>query len=799
MKKQPLKLLLLGLLCSLLLPSVHAQTVAEPARVIIVFDASGSMAGEVEGRAKIDIAKEVVSGIVSGIAPEVELGLMAYGHRRKGDCEDIELLVPPAAATSVRILSAISKLKPIGKTPLTASVIQAAGFLKYTESKASVILVSDGEETCDMDPCAAALELEATGIDFTCHVVGFDIKSGQSSGLECLAKQTGGLYLSANNADSLTNALQEAVKQVMKPSSILVVEPKLASGGEIIDGVSFQVRTPQGAELASGSGGRWSVELEEAGQFVVTAERDGKKVKIEAEVGSGKTATYEVIFTETGLKAVAYEKEGGVAFASGVAWTLLGVANSSGERTQVAFSYDGKPFLRVDPGTYLLRAERGSAVAEKEVTVGEGAPLEVNLILGSGSLKLSATAKVGEPALTKDLAWDILGPPDAEGDRKSVAISYDANPTLTIPAGKYLVRVSFGDATGQAEVEVKAGEQTEVVISLESGKIKAAASMEAGGTPLETDLAWEVLGEADAEGNRKSVAISYDAQPTLSLPAGTYLLTVAHGSARANREVTVVAGETIDVALTLGAGSLRLSARSAAGAPTLSEDLAWNVFGETDSEGNRADVAFSYDANPTLSIPAGTYLVRVTWGEVKVEQEVIMESGKLKELDLILSAGTIKANAIMGEGGSPVTGSLAWNLLTTEDPEGNRKDAGFSYENEPRFRNPAGKYLLKLVRGSAMAEVEVAVTPNKETSVTVNLNAGVLKVKSSGEGLWTIFGVPENGEGELKDLGFSYESEATFYVPAGKIIVRREQGEKKVEQEVEIAANKLIEITLQAK
>ena len=214
MKKQPLKLLLLGLLCSLLLPSVHAQTVAEPARVIIVFDASGSMAGEVEGRAKIDIAKEVVSGIVSGIAPEVELGLMAYGHRRKGDCEDIELLVPPAAATSVRILSAISKLKPIGKTPLTASVIQAAGFLKYTESKASVILVSDGEETCDMDPCAAALELEATGIDFTCHVVGFDIKSGQSSGLECLAKQTGGLYLSANNADSLTNALQEAVKQV---------------------------------------------------------------------------------------------------------------------------------------------------------------------------------------------------------------------------------------------------------------------------------------------------------------------------------------------------------------------------------------------------------------------------------------------------------------------------------------------------------------------------------------------------------------------------------------------------------
>jgi Ca-activated chloride channel family protein len=777
----------------------RAQQTGEPARVIIVFDASGSMAGQVEGRAKIDVAKEVVSGIVEGIAPEVELGLMAYGHRRKGDCDDIELLVSPAPGSSGEVLAAIMKLNPIGKTPLTAAVLQAASHLKYIESKASVILVSDGEETCDMDPCLAAMELEAAGLDFTCHVVGFDIKAGETAGLECLAKKTGGLYLSANNADTLTNALQEAVKQVMKPSTIIVAEPRLASGGPIIEGVNFRLTTAAGEEVAAGNGGRWSHELAAEGQFIIVAEREGKEVKVEAKAIAGQTTTYEVVFAATGVKAVAYDKEGGVAFESGVAWTLYGPADAGGQREQVAFSYDGRPFLRVDPGSYLLRAETGSAVAERELTVAEGAPLEVSVILGSGTLKLAATVKTGEAPLTKDLAWDILSPADAEGDRKSVSISYDAQPNLTIPAGKYLARVKHGDAVGQAEVEIKAGEVTEVLISLESGRIVATAAMEEGGAAIESDLAWYIFGEADLEGKREDITFSYDARPEFSLPSGTYTIEVRHGSAKASREVTVVAGESVKVDLTLGAGKVRLVARPAAGAKPFEADLVWNLFGEADLEGNREDVAYSYESNPTLSVPAGTYLLKVVWGEARAEREVVVESGKLADIEMVLNAGTVKANAVMGEGGQPVSGNLAWTLFTEADAEGNRADAGFSYNDEADFRNAAGRYLLKLTRGSATAEQVVEVTPNKMTKVTLNLNAGILKVSARGEGMWTILGVPANGEDEMTDLGFSYDKEATFYLPAGKVIVRRSHNDDKADKEIEIGINKSHEVSLEAK
>lgn len=67
---------------------------------------------------------------------------------------DIELLVPPAAASVPGIFSAANGLKPKGKTPLSAAVIQAAETLKYTEEKAAVIFIADGLETCDQDPCA---------------------------------------------------------------------------------------------------------------------------------------------------------------------------------------------------------------------------------------------------------------------------------------------------------------------------------------------------------------------------------------------------------------------------------------------------------------------------------------------------------------------------------------------------------------------------------------------------------------------------------------------------------------------
>ncbi len=180
-------------------------------QTLIILDASGSMWGKVEGKAKIDIAKEVVKKTVANFK-DMELGLMAYGHRRKGDCKDIEILTTPTKNNGESISRMVDKISPKGMTPMGNSVLMAAESLKYTEQKATIILVSDGIETCDVDLCELGKKLEEAGVDFTAHVIGFDMTEEQTAGLKCLAAETGGTFTSAKNAKDLDEALKKTVE-----------------------------------------------------------------------------------------------------------------------------------------------------------------------------------------------------------------------------------------------------------------------------------------------------------------------------------------------------------------------------------------------------------------------------------------------------------------------------------------------------------------------------------------------------------------------------------------------------------
>jgi Ca-activated chloride channel family protein len=181
-------------LAAVLLPLMLATGAAAAERAIIVLDASGSMWGEINGAAKMTIARDTLRSVLGKLPDTLELGLIAYGHRDKGRCDDIELLVPPATGTGAAIAEAAAALSPKGKTPISEAVKRAAEGLRYTEEKATVILITDGIETCDADPCAVATALEQAGVDLTVHVVGFGLSSEEGAKVACLAENTGGTY-----------------------------------------------------------------------------------------------------------------------------------------------------------------------------------------------------------------------------------------------------------------------------------------------------------------------------------------------------------------------------------------------------------------------------------------------------------------------------------------------------------------------------------------------------------------------------------------------------------------------------
>src|SRR5690606_17557093 len=88
---------------------------------------------------------------------------------------------------------------------------------RYGEEKATVILITDGLETCNADPCALARELESGGVDFTAHVVGFGLSPEEGQQVACLADETGGKYIQAGNSEELIGALAETVAEVAEP------------------------------------------------------------------------------------------------------------------------------------------------------------------------------------------------------------------------------------------------------------------------------------------------------------------------------------------------------------------------------------------------------------------------------------------------------------------------------------------------------------------------------------------------------------------------------------------------------
>ena len=229
---------------SLEAPANPADAVIEtpkgPMKVMVVMDSSGSMWGQIDGRSKRDIAREAVRAMVDSNPDLGSAGLIAYGHRRKGDCKDIELMRSPGAR--VPLADAVDKLVPVGKTPLTAAVETAANALKIEENRATVILVTDGIETCDADPCAAGLSLEERGIDFTTHVIGFGLSADEGRQVACLAEETGGRYIEASNAGELSEALKSVAEAVESGPPEAATATASIDGPETVEiGDSFSV------------------------------------------------------------------------------------------------------------------------------------------------------------------------------------------------------------------------------------------------------------------------------------------------------------------------------------------------------------------------------------------------------------------------------------------------------------------------------------------------------------------------------------------------------------------------------
>jgi Ca-activated chloride channel family protein len=197
---------------------------------MLVFDASRSMAaaaGDNAGLRRLDIVRSALARIIPQVAPKRRLGLVTYGPGVGPACANVNLDLLPQTNAGAVIMERVNNLRADGRTPLARAVRLAAEALMFRNKAATIVLLTDGEETCGGAPCALAQLLKEQGARTTVHVISYQIESAVGEAGEftsrCLADATGGLYVPTHTEEELVSALNGAlgcpvVSELRRPS-----------------------------------------------------------------------------------------------------------------------------------------------------------------------------------------------------------------------------------------------------------------------------------------------------------------------------------------------------------------------------------------------------------------------------------------------------------------------------------------------------------------------------------------------------------------------------------------------------
>jgi Mg-chelatase subunit ChlD len=183
--------------------------------VEIIVDASKSMWGQIDGRSKMEIAKTTLDEVSYWLPDDLDLALRTYGSTsasEQNNCADSSLLVPFGESNRDYVRQAIAGLRPTGQTPIAYALQQAARDFDALQSDRTLVLVSDGIESCGGDPVQAAYALRQQGI--IVHLIGFGLGTGadeDAASLQAIANASGGRYVTAGSAEELKAALAQTV------------------------------------------------------------------------------------------------------------------------------------------------------------------------------------------------------------------------------------------------------------------------------------------------------------------------------------------------------------------------------------------------------------------------------------------------------------------------------------------------------------------------------------------------------------------------------------------------------------
>ncbi|MFN0218049.1 MAG: vWA domain-containing protein [Hyphomicrobium sp.] len=615
-----------------LMPSARA---ADAPSTMLVIDGSGSMWGRLEPdrRAKIDHVRDLLTATLAA-APAARVGVASYGHRRRGDCSDAEVIAGLAAPRETAT-DALAQLNPRGKGPLVAGLTAALADVGPTRP-ASLIVITDGADNCQQDACAAAVGFAASAPGVPIHMVTVGVDPTDAPRLACIAKATGGTLFEARDPETLATAIDAAVKLARLTPDTAAAAPETAN----ITGRSTLKAT---LTLADGSGAlaypaQWrlfksgsttplaeteSAELTvrlEPGAYDIEAEAGGIKSRESVEINASEQKVATLALDAARLTVKAANAKGGAASPTATV-SIAKDGDAAGAANQILVAHRGEVDIILPPATYKLAIADDAITRNETVELAAGDAKTLDVVLDAGRLELSATGADGAPL--DDVAYAISADdPESADGRREVARSRAPMSDFTLGAGTYYVEAISGAGVVRERVAVSAGETVTRTLSMPLVPVNISSQIAGAPANGEQGLVTRI---AKLDDDQREVVRSLRPVLETALLPGRYRITArldAHHIA-AEREVLIEAGKPATFVLDIAAAEVQFKAASSAG------DAYWEI---SDDKGK--PVWRTQLGEPKTLLQPGRYSVRYEQRERRLEAAFELKAGERRTIEL---------------------------------------------------------------------------------------------------------------------------------------------------------------------
>ncbi len=608
--------------------SAHAPINArQPARLVIILDASASMEDKLVNELKYKLVRKAISNALPAYGGKLQAGLITFGRNSRKSCKDISRLVGLKQLKPKAFANVINNIKPKGKSPIGASLAAAADLANIGSRPSHMLLIADGSDNCSANICATANLIAKRSKQTKIHVIGLG-KTSAVNRLSCVSNATNGIFTAVDNSAEMATVLKVILQTAIigeepaKPTLAVLARPPLPNPRPTAKATARRTtKFPKSVPLPARSPARLKatkVIAQAPMEPETTAALTQKATSRRAEQTDTQKASAD---TKTQAPVVWQQITEKPTIIAEVAPSVISASTAAAAAP-------------APPPTPAKPIAKPIAPPPNTTFLGDKPSIEVTLPETSAKVTFGALITEQGKAIESGLFWRIYkSRKDNEGRYKLVKSIEAPRFDDKLPLGVYLVNLSWGRSHLTEKLDILSSKPFVHNFILNAGGLRLGARHLDGSVLPASKVIYRIYSdERDQFGKRRLILDNAKPARTIRLNAGIYHIASLYGTANAliETDITIEAGKLTDAVINHSASKVTFKLVNKPGGEALAGAI-WRI-----SSPDGKLIKNAGGALPSLILAAGDYQINAKYSGRTFSRKVTIESGDPAYVELVI-------------------------------------------------------------------------------------------------------------------------------------------------------------------